>query len=135
MQAPSLYEYFDSKEALCDAMFAEGYLNRPEFCGDSEQVKGFLFGLILLPALVGIMLSARPGGIRRQLQLVARRLRLAFTMAGAFMVGSVLLRLLIQGPVADFGQAILAVVLAGTFVLVSIDPTDQPGATKPRGSQ
>ena len=98
-------------------------------------MKGFLFGLILLPALVGIMLSARPGGIRRQLQLVARRLRLAFTMAGAFMVGSVLLRLLIQGPVADFGQAILAVVLAGTFVLVSVDPTDQPGATKPRGSR
>ena len=51
------------------------------------------------------------------------------------MVGSVLLRLLIQGAVADFGQAILAVVLAGTFVLVSQDPTDQPGATKPRGSR
>ena len=51
------------------------------------------------------------------------------------MVGSVLLRLLVQGPVADFGQAILAVVLAGTFVLVSVDPTDQPGATKPRGSR
>ena len=98
-----------------------------------EQVKGFLFGLILLPALVGILLSARPGGIHRQLQLVARRLRLALTMAGAFMVGSVFLRLLTRGPVTDFAQPVLAVVLAGTFVFMSQDPTAQPGPSKPRG--
>ena len=100
-----------------------------------EHVRGFLFGLVLLPTVVGILLSARPGGIRRQFGLIARRLRIALTIAGAFMVGSVLIRLLTSGPVADFGQPILAAVLAGVFVLVSQDPRAQPGPTKARGSR
>jgi hypothetical protein len=65
----------------------------------------------------------RSGGLRRQLRFAARRLRLALALAGVYLVGSAVVRIFFpEGPVADFGPPILALVLLVVFVVFGQDP-------------
>ena len=85
-------------------------------------MRGFLLGLVLIPVLVIGVLSIRPGGLRRQLRHAVRRLRIALVLAGVYLLGSALLRLLFSGPVADYGAPALAVLLAVIFLILAQDP-------------
>jgi hypothetical protein len=86
-------------------------------------VRGFLIGVIVLPALVVSVLSLRPGGLRQQLRFVARRLRLALVMAGAYLAGSALVHLFAQGTqLQEYGLPGLAVGLSLVFLLLAQDP-------------
>lgn len=71
------------------------------------------------------ILSLRPGGIRRQLRFAARRFRIVLGLGGVFLLGSTLIRIAFQeGPVADYGPAAIAIVLAVIFVFVGRDPVE-----------
>jgi hypothetical protein len=86
-------------------------------------MRGFLAGLVLIPAVIIAILSIRPGGLRRQLRLAGRRLRLALVLGGVYVVGSGLIRVFYpEGAVADFGPVVIALVAAGVFVVVGQDP-------------
>ena len=86
-------------------------------------MRGFLFGFVLLVAFTGIVLSIRPGGMRRQLRLAARRFRIVLVLAGVYLVLSTAIRLLLpEGPVSDFGLPGLALVLGVVFVFLAQDP-------------
>jgi hypothetical protein len=88
-------------------------------------VRGFLLGLLVIVFLTGTILAIRPGGFKRQLKLVGRRFRIMLVLGGVFVFGSVALRLAFPGgPVADFGPAVLAVVLAIGFIIWGRDPAD-----------
>jgi hypothetical protein len=92
-------------------------------------VRGFIVGLVLIPAVVVSLLSIRPGGLRRQLRLAGRRFRIALTVAGAYFVGAAIIRLAFPtGPVPDYGPPVLALVLAATYVVLAQDPAPE---TKP----
>jgi hypothetical protein len=74
------------------------------------------------------MLSLRPGGLRQQLRFAARRLRIVLVLGGIYVVASTVVRLVFQqGPVVDFGLPILAIVLAGTFLVLGRDPAPSTG--------
>jgi hypothetical protein len=86
-------------------------------------VRGFLVGLVLLTALAASVLALRPGGFRRQLRLVARRFRIVLALGGAYVFGSLVIRLLFtSGPVNEWGPVALALILAVVFVFVGGDP-------------
>ena len=81
------------------------------------------------------ILSLRPGGIRRQLRFVARRLRITLALGGIFLLGSSIIRIFFpNGPVADWGPPALALVLGGVFVGVAQDPASTPAGTEPPAS-
>jgi hypothetical protein len=92
-------------------------------------MRGFVLGLVLVVALAAIVLSMRPGGIRRQLRLVARRLRLVLWLGGIYVVGSVVIRLVFaNGPLADYAPPALALVLVVAFFIAGQDPAPtRPG--------
>ena len=86
-------------------------------------MRGFLLGFILVVALSLIILSIRPGGLRRQLRFAARRLRVLLVLGTAYVIGSGLVRAFFpDGPVADFGPPILASVLLAVFFVFGQDP-------------
>jgi hypothetical protein len=86
-------------------------------------MRGFLFGLVVLVLGVSV-LSFRPGGIRRQLRFVARRLRIVLVLGGIFVAGSTIIRVAApEGVIADYGPPALAIVLAGVFMIIGRDPT------------
>ncbi|HEV3406434.1 MAG TPA: hypothetical protein VG364_07520 [Candidatus Dormibacteraeota bacterium] len=86
-------------------------------------MRGFLVGLVLLTALAASVLALRPGGFRRQLRLVARRFRIVLALGGAYVFGSLVIRLLFtSGPVNEWGPVALALILAVVFVFVGGDP-------------
>jgi hypothetical protein len=86
-------------------------------------VRGFLVGLVLLTALAASVLALRPGGFRRQVRLVARRFRIVLALGGAYVFGSLVIRLLFtSGPVNEWGPVALALILAVVFVFVGGDP-------------
>jgi hypothetical protein len=86
-------------------------------------VRGFLVGLVLLTALAVSVLALRPGGFRLQLRLVARRFRIVLALGGAYVFGSLAIRLLFtSGPVNEWGPIALAVILAVVFVFAARDP-------------
>lgn len=90
-------------------------------------MRGFFFGLILVVGLSATILSLRPGGLRRQLRFAARRFRIALALGGAYVLGSLIIRLAFStGPVADYGPAALAVALAAAFVIAGRDPSESP---------
>ena len=92
-------------------------------------MRGFLFGFILLIAFTVIVLSIRPGGLRQQLRLAARRFRIVLVLAGVYLVASTALRLLVgEGAFSDFGLPALALVLGVIFIFLAQDP---PAADKP----
>jgi hypothetical protein len=86
-------------------------------------VRGFLVGLVLLTALAASVLALRPGGFRRQLRLVARRFRIVLALGGAYVFGSLVIRLVFtSGPVNEWGPIALALALAVVFVVAAGDP-------------
>ena len=86
-------------------------------------MRGFLVGLVLLTALAVSVLAFRPGGFRRQLRLVARRFRIVLVLGGAYVFGSLVIRLVFtSGPISDWGPVALALALAVVFVVAAADP-------------
>lgn len=84
-----------------------------------------------MAAMSVIVLSIRPGGLRRQLRLAARRFRLVLVLAGVYVAGSTAIRILFpEGWVADYGPPAMAVALAGAFLVLAQDPA-MPPAAKP----
>ena len=91
-------------------------------------MRGFLIGFILVVALGVIILSIRPGGLRRQLRFAARRLRLLLVLGTVYVIGSAALRAFFpDGPVTDFGPPALACVLLAIFVVLGQDPATPTG--------
>jgi hypothetical protein len=89
-------------------------------------VRSFVLGLLLLLVISFSVLSLRPGGLRRQLRMAARRLRIALVLAGIYVVGAAVLRLAFtQGPVIDFGLPLLAIALASVFLVIGRDPVTE----------
>jgi hypothetical protein len=88
-------------------------------------VRGIFFGAILALGLTLTILSLRPGGIRRQLRLVARRFRIVLVLLGLYAFGSLIIRLVFpSGPVADWGPPVMATVMAIVLVIVGQDPRE-----------
>jgi hypothetical protein len=86
-------------------------------------VRGFLVGLVLFTALAASVFAVRPGGFRRQLRLVARRFRIVLALGGAYVFGSLVIRLLFtSGPVNEWGPVALALILAVVFLFAARDP-------------
>jgi hypothetical protein len=86
-------------------------------------LRGFLLGLLVIVALMGSILAVRPGGLRLQLRLAARRLRIILVLGGIFVLGSAVIRFAFtSGPVVDFGPAALAVCLGVAFMIWGRDP-------------
>ena len=86
-------------------------------------MRGFVFGIVLLGVLVVTVLAVRPGGLRRQLRLVARRFRIVMVLGGVYVFGSLVIRVLVtSGPVNEWGPVALAMILAVVFVFVGADP-------------
>lgn len=86
-------------------------------------MRGFLFGLALLALLTISVLSIRPGGLRQQLRFAARRFRIALVLGGVYIVGSAVMRIgFSSGYVADYGPAVLALVLGLAFAVLAQDP-------------
>ncbi len=82
-----------------------------------------------MTALSVIVLSIRPGGLRRQLRLAARRFRLVLVLAAIYLVVSTAIRVLFpEGWVADYGPPSMALVLAGAFLVLAQDPALPPAA-------
>jgi hypothetical protein len=97
-------------------------------------VRGFALGLIVLGLLAFTVLSLRPGGLRRQLRLVARRFRIVLALGGIYVFGSLILRLAFRtGPVAEDGPVVLAIALAIAFLFVGRDPALARGDTARNG--
>jgi hypothetical protein len=85
-------------------------------------VRGFLVGLILIPALAISVLSLRPGGLRNQLRNIARRLKLALILAGVYLLVSAGIRLLFpRSSAGDFVIVGVALALTLVFVFLSQD--------------
>jgi hypothetical protein len=94
-----------------------------------QAVRGFFIGMGLAVVLATTVLSLRPGGLRRQLRLAARRLRIFLVLGGVYVLGSLVIRLAFpEGPVADYGPPALALVLVAVFVIAAQDPAPtRPG--------
>ncbi len=92
-------------------------------------MRAFLFGLILLVGLSLTVLSIRPGGIRQQLRLAARRFRIVLVLAAIYIVADAVIRVAFpEGWIADYGPVAVAIVLAIAFLLVAQDPVSPPAA-------
>jgi hypothetical protein len=84
-----------------------------------------------MAALSLIVLSIRPGGLRRQLRLAARRFRLVLLLGGIYVIISTVIRIFFEGGwVADYGPAAIALVLGAVFLFMAQDPA-MPPASKP----
>lgn len=87
------------------------------------MVRGVAIGLVLLVLLSLSILTIRPGGLRRQLRLMARRFRIVLVVGGAYVFGSLVIRLLFtSGPVNEWGPVALALILAVVFLFAARDP-------------
>ncbi|TME19708.1 MAG: hypothetical protein E6I67_11565, partial [Chloroflexi bacterium] len=74
-------------------------------------MRGFALGLLVIVGVALTVLSIRPGGLRRQLRLAARRFRIVLVLGGIWMLGSLIIRLAFpNGPVSDYGPAVIAIV-------------------------
>jgi hypothetical protein len=85
-------------------------------------VRAVAFGVIVVVGLSLTILSLRPGGLRRQLRMAARRLRIVLVLGGIYAAGSLIMRLAFpNGPVSEFGPPVLAAVLAVVFLYAGRD--------------
>jgi hypothetical protein len=92
-------------------------------------LRAFVLGLLLLVGLSVTVLSIRPGGLRKQLRLAARRFRIVLVLAAIYLVAGTIIRIAFpEGWVADYGPLAIALVLAGTFVVLAQDPATPPAA-------
>ena len=93
-------------------------------------MRGFFIGLLLVVVLSATILTLRPGGIRKQLRMAGRRLRIFLVLGGLYLAASVVIRVFFpQGPVADYGPPAVAVILALVFLIVAQDPAPtRPGS-------
>jgi O-antigen/teichoic acid export membrane protein len=83
-----------------------------------------------MAALSVIVLSIRPGGLRRQLRLAARRLRLVLLLGGVYLIFSTVIRVFFpDGWISDYGPPVVALVLAGAFLVLAQEP-EMPPETK-----
>ena len=97
-------------------------------------MRGFLFGLLLVVGVSATILSLRPGGLRRQLRFAARRFRIALALGGAYLLGSLVIRLAFPtGPASDYGPAALAAVLVVLFLVMARDPVPAADRTNKQG--
>src|SRR5438477_12637744 len=88
-----------------------------------DAVRGFIFGFILFAGLSLTILSARPGGLRRQLRLAARRLRIVLVLGGIWLLASLIIRVAFpNGPISDYGPAAIAILLGVVFMFIAQDP-------------
>ena len=75
------------------------------------------------------VLSIRPGGLRRQLRLAARRFRIVLVLAAVYLVAATIIRIAFpEGWIADYGPLGIAVVLAVVFIVLAQDPATPPAA-------
>ena len=75
------------------------------------------------------VLSIRPGGIRQQLRLAARRFRIVLVLAAVYIAADAIIRVAFpEGWIADYGPVAIAVVLAVAFLLLAQDPVSPPTA-------
>ena len=94
-------------------------------------MRGFLLGLLMLTGLSLTVLSIRPGGLRRQLALAARRFRLVLVMGGVYVIASTVIRVFFpDGWVADYGPPAIALALGGTFLVLAQDPATPPASKR-----
>jgi hypothetical protein len=94
-------------------------------------MRGIVAGLVLMAALSVIVLSIRPGGLRRQLRLAARRFRLVLVLGGVYLILSTAIRVFFpEGRVADYGPPVIALALAGAFLVLAQDPAMPPEAKR-----
>jgi hypothetical protein len=85
-------------------------------------VKGFLFGLVVVPLLLISLLSLRPGGLRHQLKNVFRRFRLVLVLGGVLVFGSAAIRFTLgDQPLTDYLIGALWVASAIAFILLGQD--------------
>lgn len=92
-------------------------------------MKGFVLGLILVPAAIVFILSLRPGGLRRQFRAIGRRFRLALALGGIYVFATAILRLAFRdGPGSEWGIPAVAVILGLVFVILAQDR--EPGPTR-----
>ena len=89
-------------------------------------MRGLLAGLILFPVIAIAVLSVRPGGLRRQLHEVRRRLKLALVLAGVYLGGSAALRLGLGESRSELPIYALAAILAAAFVALSFEREPPP---------
>jgi Co/Zn/Cd efflux system component len=74
------------------------------------------------------VLSLRPGGLRRQLRLITRRLRIAMILAGIYMVGSAVLRLFLPNELlGQVAMVVLGLGLGIAFLVLIQDPPLETG--------
>jgi hypothetical protein len=96
-------------------------------------VRSYLLGLLIVAGITLTVLSIRPGGLRRQLKLAARRLRIVLALGGVYLLGSVVIRIgFPTGPVADYAPPLLAIVLGVAFIVVGRDPPSERAASETR---
>jgi hypothetical protein len=94
-------------------------------------MRAIVEGFVLMVALSVIVLSIKPGGLRRQLRLAARRLRLVLLLGGVYLVLSTVIRVFFpDGWVSDYGPPVMAVLLAGAFLVLAQDPAMPPEAKR-----
>ena len=87
-------------------------------------MRGFVLGLVVIVGVSFTLLSLRPGGLRRQVRLVARRFRIVLVLSGIWVFGSLVIRLAFPtGPVMDYGPPVLGLLLLIVFVFVGRDPS------------
>ena len=85
-------------------------------------MRGFLFGLVLIPLLLISVLSIRPGGLRNQLKNVFRRFRLVLVLGGIYVIGSSVIRLALgDQTLTDYAIGGLALALAVVFIILGQD--------------
>ncbi|HEX9099550.1 MAG TPA: hypothetical protein VF956_08720 [Candidatus Dormibacteraeota bacterium] len=90
-------------------------------------MRAIVFGFVLMAAVSVIVLSIRPGGLRRQLRLAARRLRLVLVLGGVYLIVSTVIRVFFpDGWVADYAPPVMALVLAAAFLVLAQDPAMPP---------
>lgn len=85
-------------------------------------MRNVLLALVVVPLLVLSVLSLRPGGLRRQLRNIVRRLKLALVLLGVYMVATGFVRLAFPGSwISDAAIGVMAVGLVVTFLILGQD--------------
>jgi hypothetical protein len=94
-------------------------------------MRAFLLGLFVLTVLSVTVLSIRPGGLRQQLRLAARRFRLVLALAAIYLVADTVIRVAFpDGWIADYGPVAIAIVLAAAFMVLGQNPATPPAGKR-----